>query len=86
MICKENSAWNPSTCLCKCDKDCEIGEYLENYTSIKNLCEVVDMPESASINAIDKNVTNTTNYWLLSIVLLAIMDLLLLIVLVINCY
>ena len=30
-VCKDNFAWNSSISACKCDKDCEIGEYLDNF-------------------------------------------------------
>ena len=31
-------AWIASTCACECDKDCEIGEYLEHCESIEKFC------------------------------------------------
>ena len=32
---KVDYVWNPSTCACECDKDCEIDEYLKNSTCVK---------------------------------------------------
>ena len=29
---KRRSTWNPITCACQYDQDCEIGEYLGNCT------------------------------------------------------
>ena len=33
--------WNPSNCECKCDKSCDLGEYLdyENYKCRKRLVD-----------------------------------------------
>ena len=29
-VCDEGFIWNPSNCECKCDKSCDIGEYLDS--------------------------------------------------------
>ena len=52
--CKEDYAWNPSTCASECDKYCEIGEYLKDCICMKNLVgglviicdEIIDMQPS----------------------------------------
>ena len=28
-VCDKRYAWNPSNCECKCDKSCDVGEYLD---------------------------------------------------------
>ena len=33
-VCKKGFIWNPSNCECKCDKSCDIGEYLD-YSNCK---------------------------------------------------
>ena len=79
-VCKEDYAWNHSICVCECDKDCEIGEYLKDSTCTKSLVDIVGVTcdevavtsENASINF-----TSKRNYWLLCVVLLAITCLLL---------
>ena len=29
-VCDKGYAWNPSNCECKCDKSCNVGEYLDH--------------------------------------------------------
>ena len=36
-----NNVWNPSNCECKCDKTCDIGEYLD-YENCKCRKKLVD--------------------------------------------
>ena len=38
LVCKENYVWNSVTCACECNKDCEIDDYLKNFTRIKSIC------------------------------------------------
>lgn len=33
--CKQDYTWNPNTLSCLCDKDFEIGEYLEDFKCMK---------------------------------------------------
>lgn len=49
---REDCAWNPCLYRCKCDKDCEIGEYLKDYAYINNLADdlVVTCIEIVDIN------------------------------------
>ena len=28
-MCDKGFTWNPSNCECKCDKSCDVGEYLD---------------------------------------------------------
>ena len=35
----EDYVWNPSACACECDKDSDMGEYLNNCTSKKSLAD-----------------------------------------------
>ena len=58
--CKEDDAWNPNTYAYKCDKDCEIKEYLKNYTFVKSIIddlvitcdEILDTPDTMSIDLV----------------------------------
>ena len=40
-ICNKGFIWNPSNCECKCDKLCDVGEYLDfkNFKCRKKLVE-----------------------------------------------
>ena len=40
-LCDKGFVWNPSNCDCKCDKSCDISEYLEysNFKFRKNLVD-----------------------------------------------
>ena len=40
-LCDKGFIWNPSNCECKCDKSCDIGEYLD-YSNCKCSKKVVD--------------------------------------------
>ena len=40
-ICDKRFIWNPSNCECKCDKSCDIGEYLD-YENCKCRKKLVD--------------------------------------------
>ena len=54
----ECTSWNPSTCACGCDKDCEIGKCLKDYKCMKSFVddlvvkcdEIEDTPEPTSTN------------------------------------
>ena len=53
--CEEDYIWNPNTCACECNKDCEIGECLGDCECIADdlviTCdETEDIPENAIIN------------------------------------
>ena len=52
---KENYAWNPSKCHCKCHKACWVGEYLD----IKN-CECKKCPFDKSGVRCENELLNTT--------------------------
>ena len=39
LACEKDYIWNPSTCACKCDKDCKIGEYFRDSLCIKSLVD-----------------------------------------------
>ena len=64
---KRITLWIPEYVSCKCDKDCEIGEYMNDCTCRKRLVdalvvtsdEILDMPEIKLINSNN----NKTNYW-----------------------
>ena len=55
-------ALNPTMCACECDKNCEIDRYLKHCTCKKSIIddlvftcdEIIDMPETVSIDSIDK--------------------------------
>ena len=40
-MCDEGFIWNPSNCDCKCDKSCDIGEYLD-YKNCKCRKKIID--------------------------------------------
>ena len=35
-MCDKGFIWNPSNCQCKCDKSCDIGEYLDYKQTSRN--------------------------------------------------
>ena len=39
--CDDGFIWNPSTCKCKCDKSCNVGEYLD-YVNCKCRKRLID--------------------------------------------
>ena len=41
-ICDKGFIWNPCNCECKCDKSCNIGEYLD-YSNCKCRKKLVDL-------------------------------------------
>ena len=67
--------------------DCDMGEYFKDSTCMKSFAddlvvtcdEILDTPDTTSINPNDK-----TNYWLITTVLLAVTWLLLLAVIVVK--
>ena len=40
-ICHKGFIWNPSICECECDKNCDVGEYLD-YENCKCRTKLVD--------------------------------------------
>ena len=40
-MCDKGFIWNPSNCECKCDKSCDIGEYLD-YKNCKCRKRIID--------------------------------------------
>ena len=53
-MCDKRFIWNPSNCDCKCDKSCDVGEYLD-YKNCKCRNKLVDkLVEECSEN-IDEN-------------------------------
>ena len=52
MVCDKGYIWNPSNCVCECDKLCDIGQYLyyKNCVCRKSL---VDELVEECINVID---------------------------------
>lgn len=86
-IWKQNDAWNPNIYVYNCGKDCEIGEYLKDCTCIKSLVgdlvvtcdEILDKPETISVNPNDE-----TYCWANDVVLLAIECLWLLVVIIVG--
>ena len=72
-VCEEDYAWSNSIFAGECEKNCEIGEYLRDFTCTKSLVdnlgvaceEIVVTPENAFINFINKG-----NYWLTGFMLL----------------
>ena len=40
-ICDKEFIWDPSNCECKCDKSCDVGEYL-GYKNCKCSTNLVD--------------------------------------------
>ena len=50
-ICKEDFAWNPSTCAWERDIDCEISEYLKDWACTKSLIDdfVIKCDETGNV-------------------------------------
>ena len=73
--CEKYYVWNLRTCACKCDKDSEIGEYLQVCKCMKSFVdnlvvtrdEIEDTQKSVVINH-----SGVINYWLITFVLLLI--------------
>ena len=40
-MCNKGFIWNPSNCVCECDKSCDFGEYLD-YETCKCWKKIVD--------------------------------------------
>ena len=65
QACEENNVWNPRTCVCKWDKNCEIGKYLKDCQCMKSLghdlvvacVEIVNTPKKSPIIGHDLVVT-----------------------------
>ena len=62
--CDEGFIWNPSNCECECDKNCDIGEYLD-YENCKCRKELADKLIDECAETIDEtklvNITFTEN-------------------------
>ena len=62
--CNKGFIWNPSNCESKCDKNCDIGEYLD-YENCKCRKELADKLIDECAEAIDEaklvNITYTIN-------------------------
>ena len=75
-VCDKAYTWNPSNCECKCDKSCDVGEYLdyENCKCRKRLVdELVDeCDENIDEVKIVSESKNKCNYCILYIVLFSI--------------
>ena len=54
MVCDNGYIWNPSNCECKCDKLCDIGQYLD-YKNCVCRKSIVDKLVEECINVIDGN-------------------------------
>ena len=52
-VCDEGFIWNPSNCECKCDKSCDIGEYLDSSNG-KCRKRLVDKLVEECIKSIDE--------------------------------
>ena len=53
-MCDKGLIWNPSNCECKCDKSCDIGEYLD-YKSFKCRIKLFDKLDEECMENIDGN-------------------------------
>ena len=42
-VCKEDYAWNSSTCACECNKQFYIDNYLKSYTCVKSIIDSLVM-------------------------------------------
>ena len=52
--CDNGFIWNPSICDCKCNKSCDIGEYLD-YESCKGRKKLIDKQVEECCKNIDGN-------------------------------
>ena len=52
-VCDKEFIWNPSNCECKCDKSCDIAEYLD-YSNCKCRKKLVDKLIEECIKSIDE--------------------------------
>ena len=52
--CDKEFIWNPSNCECKCDKSCDVGEYLD-YKNCKCRNKLFDKLVEECIENIDAN-------------------------------
>ena len=88
---KKYYAWNPIVRACECCKNLNTSG---NCTCIKSvpdnlvipLNEITDTLETVTINFIEKSVTDKANFWLICAFLLESMQLILLIIIAVNCY
>ena len=55
LVCDKRYIWNPSTCACECNKDCDVGEYVDykNWVCRKS---IVDKLVEECINVIDEDI------------------------------
>ena len=76
-VCNKGYSWNPSNCKCKCDKSCDIGEYLD-YENCKCKKWLIDRLVDECDENIDEEVEivseskNKCNSCILYVVLLSI--------------
>ena len=54
LIIEEDYAWNPSTFACECDKNCDISEYLKDYTFTKGLVKWIKGLQNELVVACDE--------------------------------
>ena len=52
-ICDKGFIWSPSNCECKCDKTCDIGEYLD-YSNCKSRKKLFDKLVEECTESIDE--------------------------------
>ena len=52
-VCDEGFIWNPSNWECKCDKSCDVGEYLD-YENCKCRKKLVDILTEECTESIDE--------------------------------
>ena len=58
--CDKGFIWNPSNCQCKCDKSCDIGEYLD-YKNCKCRKKLVDkLVEECTENIVEVKIAEIT--------------------------
>ena len=53
-MCDKGFIWNPSNCECKCDKACDVSEYLD-YENCKCRKKLVDKLVDECLETIDKS-------------------------------
>ena len=60
-VCDKGYAWNPSNCECKCDKACDVGEYLD-YSDSKCRKKSVDKLIDECTKTIEKTKLVNINF------------------------
>ena len=59
-VCDKGFIWNPNNCECKCDKSCDVGEYLD-YSNCKCRKKLVDKVVEECTKNIDDVETASEN-------------------------